>query len=421
MPWKASSVVDERMRFVLEYERGLHTMTDLCAIYDIARETGYYWLRRYEQGGLEALRDRGRAPQRHPNQTPERVEEAVLELRRAHMSWGPRKLKRVLEREAPNRAWPAASTIGAMVAREGLVVPRKKRRRTPPYTEPFASADAPNRVWCADFKGWFETQDGKRVDPLTISDACSRYLLRCQQVEKTNTEQVRAIFEAAFRECGLPQAIRTDNGAPFASRAIAGLSRLAVWWMKLGIVPERIAAGHPEQNGRHERMHRTLKQETASPPAADPRAQQRAFDHFRREYNEERPHEALGQQTPGSVYRRSGRSYPARVPEPEYGSAFQVRRVAERGQFRWKGEHVFLSEALTEEPIGLLPLDDRFYTVYFTRFPIARFDSHARVIVPQFKGKDFSGAGAREREASPSLASLPLEAPEKKVSGMSPV
>ncbi len=421
MPWKASSVVEKRTRFVLEYERGLWTMTDLCAIYGIARETGYYWLRRYQQGGLEALQDRGRAPERHPNQTPERIERAVLELRREHMSWGPRKLKRVLEREAPQRAWPAASTIGALLAREGLVVPRKKRRRTPPYTEPFAAADAPNRVWCADFKGWFETQDGERIDPLTITDACSRYLLRCQQVEKTNGEQVQAIFEAAFRECGLPGAIRTDNGPPFASRAIAGLSRLAVWWMKLGIVPERIAAGHPEQNGRHERMHRTLKQETASPPAANRRAQQRAFDRFRREYNEERPHEALAMQTPASAYTPSERRYPPRVPEPEYGSAMQVRRVDVRGAFSWKRQHVFVSETLDGESIGLLPLDDRVYTVYFAAFPIAQFDSHTRVILPLPKRKDYDGAGAGEEEVSPSPAPHPLRAAEEKVSGMCPV
>ncbi len=411
--------MDERTRFVLEQERGLHTMTELCEIYDIARETGYYWLRRYQQGGLEALQDRDRAPGRHPNQTPERIEESVLELRRAHMRWGPRKLKRVLEREAPQKSWPAASTIGAMLAREGLVIPRKKRRRAPPYTEPFASADAPNRVWCADFKGWFQTQDGQRVDPLTITDAHSRYLLRCQRVAKTNGEQVQAVFEAAFREYGLPQAMRTDNGAPFASRAIAGLSRLAVWWMKLGIVPERIAAGHPEQNGRHERMHRTMKQETASPPEANPQAQQRAFHRFRREYNEERPHEALGMQTPSAVYRPSPRAYPLRVPEPEYGSALQVRRVDRRGVFSWKGDVVFLSETLIGEPIGLLPQDDRFYTVYFISSPIARFDSQRRTILPLRAVSGHVGAG--EGEASPSPAPHPLEAREPKVSGMCPV
>jgi transposase InsO family protein len=418
MPWKASSVVDERARFILEYERGQWTMTDLCYHYGIARETGYYWLRRYQQGGLEALRDLSRAPARHPNQTPAWIEGAVLELRREHMSWGSRKLKRVLERKAPEQSWPAASTIGALLAREGLVVPRKKRRRAPPYTQPFAAAEEPNRVWCADFKGWFPTRDGERIDPLTITDAYSRYLLRCQSVEKTDTEPVRAIFEAAFRECGLPQAIRTDNGAPFASRAIAGLSRLAVWWMKLGIVPERIAAGHPEQNGRHERMHRTLKQEAVSPPAANRRAQQRAFDRFRREYNEERPHEALGMQTPSSVYRPSERAYPARVPEPEYGSALQVRRVRTCGQFHWKNENVFLSETLAGEAIGLLPLDERIYTVYFAAFAIARLDSYRRLILPLPKRTHDVGVGAREGEDSPSPAPRPLEEPKEKVSGM---
>ena len=411
--------MEERTRFVFEHERGLYTMTELCEIYNIARETGYYWLRRYQQGGLEALQDRGRAPERHPNQTPERIEEAVLQLRRAHMSWGPRKLKRVLERETPHLLWPAASTIGALLAREGLVVPRKKRRRAPPYTQPFASAEAPNRVWCADFKGWFETQDGARIDPLTITDAYSRYLLRCQHVGKTNGDRVQAIFEAAFREYGLPGAIRTDNGPPFASRAVAGLSRLAVWWMKLGIVPERIAAGHPEQNGRHERMHRTLKQEAASPPAANPRGQQRAFHRFRREYNEQRPHQALGMQTPSAVYTRSMRSYPARVPEPEYGNAMLVRRVGLRGTFSWKHECVFVSETLIGESIGLLPQDERIYTVYFAAFPIARFDSHRRVILPLRAVS--CEVDAREGEVSPSPAPHPLEAKEPKVSGMCPV
>jgi len=414
-------VVDERTRFVLEYERNEQTMTELCEIYEISRETGYYWVRRFRQGGLEALQDLSRAAERHPNQTSAAIEAAVLELRRAHMSWGPRKLKRVLERGAPEQAWPAASTIGALLAREGLVVARKKRRRAPPYTAPFAAADAPNRVWCADFKGWFQTQDGTRIDPLTISDACSRYLLRCQSVEKTNTEQVQAIFEAAFRECGLPQAIRTDNGAPFASRALAGLSRLMVWWMKLGIVPERIAAGHPEQNGRHERMHRTLKQETAAPSAANRRAQQRAFDRFRREYNEERPHEALQMQTPSAVYVRSEREFPARVPEPEYDSDSLVRRVHERGQFRWKCQHVFLSETLRGETIGLLPVDERIYTVYFAAFPIAQFDSYRRVVMPLSKqAGDFKVAAREGETSSPSPGHHHLPQPEQKRAVLGP-
>src|SRR6266853_6990098 len=251
MPWKASSVMEEKVRFVVEYEQDERTMTELCQRYGIARETGYVWLRRYRERGLEGLVERNRAARRHGNQTPPETEQAVIELRQAHMRWGPRKLKRVLERDQAHQRWPAASTIGELLKREGLVVARPKRRRTAPYTEPLAHADGPNRVWCADFKGWFRTGDGERIDPLTISDAYSRYLLRAQSVEKTDTARVQAIFEAAFREYGMPAAIRTDNGAPFATRALAGLSRLAVWWMKLGIVPERIQAGHPEQNGRH--------------------------------------------------------------------------------------------------------------------------------------------------------------------------
>ena len=421
MPWKESSVVEERTRFVLEHEDELYTMSELCRVYGISRASGYYWLRRYREGGLEALQDLGRAPRRHPNQTPAVMEQAVLELRRAHMTWGPRKLKRVLERAQPERGWPAASTIGALLAREGLVVGRKRRRRTPPYAQPFAAADAPNRVWCADFKGWFRTADGTRIDPLTLSDAYSRYLLRCQAVEKTDTERVQAICEAAFREYGMPEAIRSDNGAPFASRAVAGLSRLAVWWMKLGIVPERIAAGHPEQNGRHERMHRTLKQETATPAAPNRRAQQRAFDRFRREYNEQRPHEALALQTPAAVFVRSARSYPARVPQPEYGSALRVRRVRQHGDFSWKHENVFLSEVLWGERIGLLPVDDRFFTIYFAAFPLARFDSRKLVVLPLPQGEDFYTDEAGEGDNSPSPAPHPLTEPEQKVSGMCPV
>jgi putative transposase len=420
MPWKTSSVMDERVRFVLEHEDGEQTMTELCEIYGISRETGYYWVRRYQQGGLEALEDFSRAPARHPNQTPEKIEQAVLQLRRERMTWGPRKLKRVLERKAAHRVWPAASTIGAMLLREGLVVGRKKRRRVPAYTRPFAAADAPNRVWCVDFKGWFETRDGARIDPLTVSDAHSRYLLRCRQVEKTNEEHVRAILESAFREWGLPEAIRSDNGAPFASRAIAGISRLSLWWMKLGIVPERIAAGHPEQNGRHERMHGTLKREAASPAAANKRAQQRAFDRFRREYNEERPHEALEMRTPSEVHERSEREYPGRVREPEYDGDFLVRRVTPGGQFNWKGERVFVSETLGGEPIGLQAEDERMYTICFAAFPLGRFDSYKRTISPLPREDEFK-VGAREGEIPPSPAPHPLHQQTQKVSGMSPV
>lgn len=413
-------MVEARTRFVLEHEQDVHTMTELCAIYGVSRQTGYEWLQRYRECGWEGLSDRQRAPHRHPNQTSSEIEEMVLALREKRMTWGPRKLKRVLEREFPQQSWPAASTIGALLQRAGLVRERRKRRRVPPYTQPFASASAPNRVWCADFKGWFRTRDGERIDPLTITDAHSRYLLRCQAVEKTDTPRVQAVFEAAFRENGLPERIRSDNGAPFASRAIAGLSRLSVWWMKLGIVPERIQAGHPEQNGRHERMHRTLKQETATPTAANRRAQQRSFDQFRREYNQVRPHEALAMQTPAAVYVPSAREFPARVPEPEYGSSLLTRRVGHRGEFSWKHQDMFLTETLIGERVGLLPMDDRFYTVYFAEFPIARFDSRTLRVLPLPEREDFTGDEAGQGEASPCPAPHPLN-PHRKVSTMCPV
>ena len=375
MPWRVSGVVEERARFAVEYESGEWTMAELCRHYGIARRTGYKILARWEQQGAAGLADLSRAPRAHPNQTPAEVEAAVLALRRAHRSWGPRKLRAGLAARHPERAWPAASTIGALHRRAGLVHARRLRRRTPPFTQPFAQAGEPNAVWCADFKGWFRTRDGERIDPFTMTDAASRYLLRCQAVEKTDTAAVRSITEAAFREYGLPLAIRTDNGPPFASRAVAGLSPLSLYWMKLGIVPERIRAGHPEQNGRHERMHRTLAAETAAPPQASRRRQQQAFDRFRSEYNHERPHEALGQRPPAALYPSSPRPYPARVPEPEYDTGMMVRHVYPHGQFFWKGHDVFLSKVLAGERIGLEPIDDRYWCVCFGLFPIAWFDS----------------------------------------------
>ena len=404
--------MEEKVRFVLGYEQDECTMTELCEAYGIARETGYVWLRRYRERGLEGLVELNRAALRHGNQTPAETERAVVELRQAHMRWGPRKLKRVLERDQSQQRWPAASTIGELLKREGLVVGRRRRQRTAPYREPLAHADGPNRVWCADFKGWFRTAAGERIDPLTITDAYSRYLLRCQAVEKTDTQRRRAIFEAGFREYGMPQAIRTDNGAPFASSAVGGLSRLSVWWMKLGIAPERIQAGHPEQNGRHERMHRTLKQETAQPAAANRRAQQRAFDRFREEYNEQRPHQALGMQTPALLYEPSPRPYPATM---------LVRSVHHQGQIRWKKQDVGLSQVLWGERVGLLPVNERWFTIYFAQFAIARFDSQKLKVLPLLEEENYHIADAGEGEASPSPAPHPHTEAEEKLSGMRPV
>ncbi len=379
MPWKETCVVDERIRFVMEIERGELPKAALCRRFGISRPTGDKWLRRYGEVGLSGMEDRPRAARRHPNETPEELAQFVIALRRRYSYWGPKKLRAVLVRKYPQMSWPACSTIGEILRRAGLTVSRKRRHRTPPHTQPFASCDEPNSVWCADFKGWFRTGDGQRCDPLTISDGYSRYLLRTQAMRETKGGPVRSLFEATFRQYGLPLAIRTDNGSPFASRGIGGLSHLSVWWLKLGIEPERIEPGHPEQNGRHERMHLTLKQATASPPARDLRRQQVAFDRFLAEFNEQRPHEALGQKCPATVYRESSRDY--REPgEVEYPEAFEVRSVKGNGVFNWRGQVVFLGEALSRECVGLAEVADGCWGVYFCQRPLGIVDQRRRKV-----------------------------------------
>ena len=335
MPWKECGVQEERFRFVDEWNSGDWNLAELCRIYGVTRKTGYKWVERYEAGGMDGLRDLSRAPHDHPNEVSEEVEEEVLAIRGKHPLWGARKIRAWLVQAHGDEEMPVASTIGSLLRRNGLTVRRKARRTARPASEPLGHAQQSNAVWCADFKGWFRTGDGERIDPLTISDAYSRYLLRCQAVKAADYVHSRPIFEAAFREYGLPERLRTDNGAPFGSNGDSGLTGLSVWWIKLGIRPERIEPGKPEQNGRHERMHRTLKEATAAPPAANRRRQQECFDVFRREYNQQRPHEALGQVAPASVYRPSVRCYPERLGEPEYPDPWECRRVSPGGQFRW--------------------------------------------------------------------------------------
>jgi len=384
MPWTETCPVDQRMRFVVEYCRGEESMAAMCRAFGISRRVGYKWLARYRLEGVDGLKDRSRAPAMHPNAVAPEIEEAVLGVRRSHPSWGPKKLLAWLQRRQPLRPWPAASTIGELLRRHGLTVPRKHRRRTPPQTEPFRDCDRPNRVWCIDFKGWFRTGDGTRCDPLTITDAHSRYLLRCQALTDTTFPIVQGLVGATFRQYGLPEAIRSDNGSPFASRGIGGFSRLSVWWLKLGIAPERIEPGQPQQNGRHERMHLTLKQETATPPARTIRGQQRKFDRFRGEFNGDRPHEALEMRTPSSLYEASPRRCPARVGDPEYAEGLELRRVKPNGVFNWKNRRVFLGEAFGRELIGLERLDDRHWRVRFGGMPLAVFDEGTyRILTPR--------------------------------------
>jgi len=365
MPWKESKALDERRSFIQEWEKGEDDFAELCGQYGVSRPTGYTWLNRYEAEGESGLAERSRSPHHCPHALSEAVSEAILKLRREHPRWGPRKLRAYLLARQPQQNWPAASSIGALLSREGLAHPRQTRRRTPRQSEPLAHAQAPNQVWCADYKGWFYCGDGHRCDPLTISDAFSRYLLRCRAVPKTDGVEAKAVFEAVFREYGLPDRIRTDNGPPFASKAPAGLSRLSMWWLRLGIRHERIEPGCPEQNGRHERMHQTLKQETASPPQANLRQQQLAFQRFEWEYNQERPHEALGYRQPAELYVGSARLYPSRLPELEYPAGVHLRRISQQGSVKWKGGRAFVSEVVAREYVGLLETHDDFFEVYY--------------------------------------------------------
>ena len=374
MPWEKT--MDQRIRAMWDVLEKGFSKVSVCEDFGISRPTLDKWLNRFDFEGLEGLQDRSRAPHHHPNTVDADTEEMIVHFRKEHPHRGPRKIKVELARDYPGRTWPASSTIAEILDRHGLTVRRKRNRRIEPYTKPFAECRQANDVWCIDFKGWFLTGDGERCDPLTVMDASTRYLIRCNRVARTDFGSVKPVLEAAFREYGLPRAIRSDNGAPFATRAPRGLSKLSVWWIKLGIIPERIEPGKPQQNGRHERMHLTLKQCTAMPPKASLRAQQRAFHAFQRDYNFSRPHEALGQRTPGELYHASPRPYPRRIPEITYPAPMIVRRVEKKGVIWWHQSRIFISEALGGEAVALLPLDERYYRLYFDRLDLGVVDTH---------------------------------------------
>lgn len=400
MAWKESCALEERFRFVEAWKQSELSFAELCRSFSVSRKTGYKWIDRYEQDGLDGLRDRSRAPIHRPYEVLEEVEEVLLQTRRAHPTWGPVKLRALLQREVPEIVWPAASTIGEILKRQGLTVARRRRAKATPNAAPLGHAVNPNDVWSADFKGWFRTQDGARCDPLTMSDAVSRLLFRCQAVGKPDYEHVQPIYEVTFREYGLPWGMRNDNGPPFASTGLGGLSRLGVWLVRIGVRPERIRPGKPQENGRHERMHRTLKQETARPPKANLRAQQQAFDDFRREYNEQRPHAALGQKTPAECHVRSGREYPSRIREPEYAAGFEVRRVKADGDIKWRGGRPYLSQNLAGEWVGLEPIDEGLWRVWFYAYELGVFDESTGKVIGT-RQQPIGSGGEEARKENP--------------------
>ncbi len=380
MPWLETVPGDQRERFIDDHQHGLYSMAELCARFGISRKTGDKWLARYDAGGRPALRDRSRAPHTSPQRIGDEIASLLCTAREAHPSWGPAKLLAWLAPRHPDVDWPAVSTAGDLLARHGLVKPRR-RRRTPvhPGVVPPTTAE-PNDLWTVDFKGQFRTRDGIYCYPLTLADLHTRYLLACHGLPSTKGHDARRVLEWAFRTYGLPRAIRSDNGVPFATTGVHGLSQLNVWWMRLGIVHQRILPGQPQQNGAHERMHKTLKAEACRPPQATRGAQQRRFNGFRREYNEERPHSALGNQPPASQSVRSTRPYPARLPPLEYPGHFLVKRVTNAGTFRFKDRLLFIANALKQHHLGLEESDAGVWSIYLGPVLLARGDERDYII-----------------------------------------
>lgn len=377
MPFREQGPVEERIAMLRDLDTGDFTVAELASRYGVSRETLYVWKRRRDSGEERWYADLSRAPDRCPHRTHGNLVTAIVALRRRFPHFGPKKIRAKLIAERPQIDWPAVSTIGDILKRKGLVEEKPRRRRPLPRSDIVAGADVPNGEWSIDFKGWFRTLDGTRCDPLTIEDTASRYLLVTRIVDPT-WAGVRCAMERLFEEHGLPQAIRSDNGSPFGSTGAGGLSSLSVWWLKLGIKPRYIPPSSPQDNGRHERMHRTLKAETTRPAARTAAEQQARFDAFRTHYNEERPHEALDQRVPASLWRASDRRLPERIADPWYDADHEVRRVRSGGEIKWRGETVFIGEALAGEVVGITVLENGTSIVRFCDHDLGLIDRALR-------------------------------------------
>jgi transposase InsO family protein len=394
--------VDERLRFIAQVKTCNDSFSELCRQFGISRKTGYKWLERYEQEGPSALEDRAPIARRIRHKLPRDLVANILGVRKDHPSWGPRKIRAWLIEQRAERI-PAASSIGELLKQYGLVTEARRSPRRPRAPIELKPTNQPNDTWCVDFKGHFATKNGRRCHPLTISDHHTRYLLKCEALRHPDERHVRPHFERAFYEFGLPDRIRSDNGPPFATVGLGGLSKLSVWWIKLGIGIERIAPGHPEQNGRHERIHRTMKADV--PPQLDLGEQQLAFDRFRYTYNEVRPHEALGMKPPAKYYRPSRRRLPAKLEPLEY-PGMEVRKVDRDGRIRFQGsERILVSSVLSLENVGIDRIDDDRWAVYFGPVLLACLDVRGREIevrpVTHPPVLDDSGLGLLSKSTSP--------------------
>lgn len=394
MPWTETNREMERVKFIAALASEDEDFSALCRRFNISRQTGYTWKRRFEEEGAAGLSDRRSVAVRHPNMTDGAVEDAVVALRKQHPTWGPKKLRAWLQEHRSGLVLPAPSTIGDILTRRGVTAARKRRLRVPPSPVHLTQATCPNAIWTTDHKGSFRLSEG-RCYPLTLMDAWSRYFLKCEALSSTSEEAAWPHYEAAFREFGLPARIRSDNGVPFANANTPGrLSKLSVWWVKLGIELERIEPGHPEQNGQHERMHRTLE-EAIDAGKHDLTEQQRRFDAFRREWNHERPHEALGQRCPARIYETSWRPYPAVVRPPEYEPGVHVRTVYPVGTVCWRGQVFSVGKVLAGERVGFQELDDGRWVVRF---------GPVRLCTVEIKGAELKvGMKPKDLTTTPSL------------------
>jgi putative transposase len=376
MPWLKVETVEMRLTLVQEFRQGLTTMSELADLYGISRKTGYKWVERHDRDGVAGLEDQSRRPHHHPKSTAPDIVDALMQTRRRFPHWSAAKLVTWLTKHQPEEPWPCRATAYELLRRvhgrtARRLVPKPHR---PPMTRVLTPATMANELWTTDFKGHFRTGDHAVCHPLTLRDADSRYVLACDGLANESIALTRPCFERAFRTYGLPTRMRMDNGRPFTGPGLAGLTALSVWWVRLGIALERITPGHPEQNGAHEQFHAVLKRQTARPPAATRQAQQRRFNAFRREYNEQRPHDALQGDPPASRYQASVRAFPRRLPALEYPGHYEVRRVATNGTVSWRNRSVFISEALRGESLGFEEIDDACWTVRLGIIRLALFN-----------------------------------------------
>lgn len=391
MPWKETCAMDQRVECLGDWLSGAYTKMQLSRIYGVSRPTIDKWIGRYDAEGPNGLVERSRARHTQPHAVAEELVERIVEAKQQRQHWGPKKLMDRLRRLEPAIAWPADSTAGEILKRAGWVRPRRRRRRVAPNDGPLAHCQACHQVWSTDFKGDYRLGNGQRCYPLTISDNHTRYLLACRALARPSGAAVRPWFEWVFREHGLPERIRSDNGAPFASLALGGLSALSAWWIRLGIRPERIAPATPSENARHERMHRTLKDDAIEPPSFDLAAQQARFDGFTDEYNDERSHEALARQTPAQCYVPSPRAYPDKIPAVTYDSAATVRRVRHNGEIKWRGHRLYICEVLAREPVGLWEIDTGLWEIRYSFHRLGLLDERTLTIDPG-QGRQQAGA-----------------------------